>query len=88
MTDSDILAYSSGFESVIDERGQGSRECDCEEGSTYESSEVVFSAVLTNSINDLLCDRIAVKESGDGGYTEAEVKVSRSDVVTYIIEGG
>jgi len=62
--------------------------CDWEGGSTYKSSEVITGAVSTSSIDDFLCHWIAVKESREGGYTEAEVEVPRIDVLTYKIGGG
>ena len=62
--------------------------CDYEGGSTHESGEVITGAILTDSIDDLLCHWVAVKESRNGGLAKAEVKVSGRNVVACTIKGG
>jgi len=46
-----------------------------------ESGEVIMGFVLTDSIADLLCQWVAVKESRKDGQTETDAKVSRNEAV-------
>jgi len=59
----------------------------CEGGSTHESSKVITGAVPTDSIDDLLCHCVAVEETRNSRFAEAEVKGSRIDVAACRIKG-
>jgi hypothetical protein len=53
------------------------------EESTHESGEVILGASRTELADNRLRHRVAGEEVRDGGQTEAEVKVSRVDVLAY-----
>jgi len=59
-----------------------------------ESSEIVMGSIPTDSVDDIPCHRVTVKEPGKDGQTEADVKVSckntgtgRSDLDVQIQSG-
>jgi len=64
------------------------RVCDHEGGSAHESGEVITGAVLPNSIDDLRCHWVAIKERRIGGSAKGEFKVSSSNLVACRIKGG
>lgn len=52
-----------------------------EERYTHKSGEIVAGLLPTNSVDDLLCYRVAVKEPRKDGQAETDVKMSRNKVL-------